>query len=161
MDPRKLVPNVKDFVPNPKDFAKELYDFLMKSNLLSLALAVVIGTGVTKVVNSIVGDLIMPVVAIITPKGDWRAMVWEFWRFKFTLGNFLGNLLDFLILATIVFFITKMLVRQSPPPPTKTCPACKEAINPDATRCKFCTSELAAPAPAPAPATLSEPPKPV
>lgn len=130
------------FVPNPKDFAKEFRDFLMKSNLLSLALAVVIGAGVSKVVNSIVGDLIMPIVGVITPKGDWRTFTVGFWRFNWTLGNFLGVLLDFLIVAAIVFMITKALVKQAAPPPTKICPACKEGVNPEATRCKFCTSEL-------------------
>jgi large conductance mechanosensitive channel len=52
------------------------------------------------------------------------------------------------IIAGIVFFITKSLVRSAPPPPTKTCPACKEGIHPEATRCRFCTAEQPAP-PAP------------
>jgi large conductance mechanosensitive channel len=139
-----LMPNIDPtkFVPNPRDFVKEFRDFLLKSNLLSLALAVVIGTGVTKVVNSIVADIIMPVVGVLTPTGDWRALRGGFWRFNWTYGNFLGTLLDFLILASIVFVITKALVKQAPPPPTKICPACKEGVNPEASRCKFCTSEL-------------------
>ena len=135
--------DTKNLVPNPKDIAKEFRDFLLKSNLLSLALAVVIGTGITKVVNSIVGDLIMPVIGALTPKGDWRAWTAGFWKFHWTLGNFLGTLMDFLILALIVFLITKSLVRQMPPPQTKVCGACKEGNHPEATRCKFCTSELA------------------
>lgn len=134
IDPKKLV-------PNPRDFVKEFRDFLLKSNLLSLALAVVIGTGVTKVVNSIVADLIMPIVGVLTPTGNWRTLTGGFWRFNWTYGNFLGTLLDFLILAAIVFVITKALVKQAPPPPTKVCGACKEAIHPEARRCKFCTSE--------------------
>jgi large conductance mechanosensitive channel len=139
IDPKKLV-------PNPRNFAKEFLDFLLKSNLVSLALAFVIGTGVTKVVNSIVGDLIMPIVGVLTPKGDWRGWTAGFWKFHWTLGSFLGTLLDFVILATIVFLITKALVRQAPPPPTKTCPACREPNHLEATRCKWCTSELPIPA---------------
>ncbi|HXX93287.1 MAG TPA: large conductance mechanosensitive channel protein MscL [Planctomycetota bacterium] len=134
--------DVKNIVPNPRDFIKELRDFLLKSNLLSLALAVVIGTGVTKVVNSIVADLIMPIVGVLTPQGDWRLMTLSVWKIHWTLGSFLGTLLDFAILATIVFLITKVFIKQTPPAPTKPCPACKEAVHPEATRCKFCTSEI-------------------
>jgi large conductance mechanosensitive channel len=47
-----------------------------------------------------------------------------------------------MIIATVVFIITKMFVKQAPPPPSKPCPACKEGNHPEATRCKFCTSEL-------------------
>ena len=142
---------LKKFVPNPKDVAKEFRDFLLKSNLLSLALAVVIGTGVTKVVNSIVADLIMPIVGRLTPTGDWRNMKNGFWGITWTYGNFLGTLLDFLILAAMVFLITKALVRQMPPPQTKVCIACKEGNHPEATRCKFCTSDLPAAVPPAAP----------
>jgi len=111
-----------------RNFTKEFRDFLLKTNLLSLALAVVIGGAVTKMIGSIVGDLIMPVVGVITPKGNWRELTWGFWRFNWTYGNFLGHLLDFVIIAVIVFIITKSVIRNAPPPPTKVCPACKEDV---------------------------------
>jgi large conductance mechanosensitive channel len=135
-----------------RNFTKEFRDFLLKTNLLSLALAVVIGGAVTKIIGSIVADLIMPVVGVLTPQGNWRGLTWGFWRFNWTYGNFLGHLLDFLIIAGIVFIITKAVIRNAPPPPSKVCAACKESIHPEATRCKFCTSEqppLPPPAPAP------------
>ena len=135
-----------------RDFAKEFRDFLLKSNMLTLALAVVIGTAVTKVVQSIVGDLIMPIVGVLTPSGNWRTLTGGFWRFNWTYGNFLGNLLDFSIIALIVFVITKWFVKGAPAAPTKVCPACKEGIHLEATRCKFCTSEQPALPPPPAPA---------
>ena len=119
--------------------------------MFALAMGVVIGAAVTKVVNSVVGDLIMPVIGILTPAGDWRQLKLGYGRLQFTVGNFLGTMLDFLIIATVVFLITKMFVKQAPPPPTKVCPACKEGIHPDATKCKWCTAEqpvMAAPKPA-------------
>lgn len=135
-------------IPNPAakaaSFAKEFREFLFKNNVLSLALGVVIGGAVSKVVNSMVADLIMPVVGVVTPAGDWRSFRLSFWRFNFTVGNFLGQLLDFIIIGLVVFLVTKAFMRASQPPPappTKVCDACKESIHPDATRCKFCTTE--------------------
>jgi large conductance mechanosensitive channel len=85
----------------------------------------------------------------VTPAGDWRALKGGFWRFNWTYGNFLGTVVDFLIIGFVVFLVTKAFVRQAvppPPAPTKTCPACREGIHPEATRCKFCTSEQPKPA---------------
>jgi large conductance mechanosensitive channel len=132
----------------PKRYAREFREFLLRTNMFSLAMGVVIGAAVGKVVSSIVGDLIMPVVGILTPAGDWRQVKVGYGRLQFTVGNLMGNLLDFMIIAVVVFLITKAFMKQAPPPPTKTCPACKEGNHPDATRCKWCTSDLP-PAPAP------------
>lgn len=134
----------------PKRYANEFREFLLKTNMFSLAMGVVIGTAVTKVVNSIVGDLIMPVIGILTPEGNWRAVRIGYGRLQFTVGSFMGTLLDFMIIAVVVFVITKMFVKQQPPPPTKICNACKEGNHPEATRCKWCTSDLS-PAAAPTP----------
>ena len=56
----------------------------------------------------------------------------------------MGTVLDFVIIACVVFLITKMFVKQAPPPPTKVCSACKEGNHPDATKCKWCCSDLPA-----------------
>jgi len=135
--------DIKAFVPNvdPKKYAQEFREFLLKSNMFSLAMGVVIGAAVGKVVAAIVEDLVMPIVGVLTPAGDWRTFKIGFWRFNWTVGHFIGVVVDFLVIATIVFLITKAFVKQAPPPPSKTCPACKESINPEATKCKFCTSE--------------------
>ena len=146
VDPKDLIAKVE-----PRRYAREFREFLLKTNMFALAMGVVIGAAVTKVVTAIVDDLVMPIVGVLTPSGDWRAIKVGFWRFNWTIGHFAGTVLDFMIIATVVFLITKMFVKQAPPPPTKICPACKEAIHPEATKCKFCTADQA-PVAAPKPA---------
>jgi large conductance mechanosensitive channel len=124
-----------------RNLAKDFREFLFKTNVFSLALGVVIGGAVGGVVKALVDDIIMPIVGAIDTKGSWRELTLSFWRFKFTYGHLLGVLLDFSIVAVIVFLVTKAFLRSTPPPPTKICPACKEGILPEATRCKWCTSE--------------------
>lgn len=89
--------------------------FLLKHGVLALAIAVVMGGAVTKLVASIVADLIMPIVGAAVPGGNWRAAVWQVGNIKFGLGNFLGATLDFLIVAFVVFMLTKALIRETPP----------------------------------------------
>lgn len=127
---------------NPIDFAKQFRDFLLKTNMLALALAVVIGAAVNDVVNSIVKDVLGTVFDVLTPKAGWNALTWDVWRFRFKFGDLIQNLIKFIIVSGVVFLITKAFIRTAPPPPTKICPACKEGNHPEATRCKFCTSEL-------------------
>jgi large conductance mechanosensitive channel len=130
---------------DPKNLGKEFREFLLKTNMFAMAMGVVIGGAVSKVVNAIVSDLIMPFVGVVTPAGNWRSINVGFWRFNFPIGDLMGTVLDFLIIATVVFVITKAFVKnQVPPPPapTKPCPKCMEAIHPDAKRCKYCTSDL-------------------
>lgn len=145
VDTKNLISKVE-----PGRYAREFREFLLKTNMFSLAMGVVIGTAVTKVVASIVGDLIMPIIGILSPEGSWRTVRVGYGKLQFTVGNFAGTLLDFIIIATVVFLITKMFVKQAPPPPTKICPACKEGIHPDATRCKWCTADQPAAPAAPA-----------
>lgn len=140
VDTKNLISKVE-----PGRYAREFREFLLKTNMFSLAMGVVIGTAVTKVVASIVGDLIMPIIGILSPEGSWRTVRVGYGKLQFTIGNFLGTLLDFMIIAVVVFMITKMFVKQAPPPPTRICGACKEGNHPEATRCKWCTSDLPAP----------------
>jgi large conductance mechanosensitive channel len=137
------MPDIKAFVPNvdPRKYAAEFREFLLKSNMFALAMGVVIGAAVKDVVTSVVGDLVMPVVGVLTPQGNWRLLTVGFWKFNWTIGHFLGTMVDFTIIACVVFFVTKAFVKQAPPPPSKTCGACKEGIHPEATKCKFCCSE--------------------
>lgn len=124
--------------------AGEFREFLLKQNALALAVGVVIGAAIGKVVSGLVEDLIMPILGLFLPGGDWRSA-------QFTLagnnaikyGDFVGRLVDFAIVAAVVFLIVKALVKQPPPPVTKPCPECLETIPKEARRCRACSSVVA------------------
>jgi large conductance mechanosensitive channel len=123
----------------------EFRQFLLKNNVTALAIGFILGAAVGKVVTALVTDFIMPLVGIITPSGEWRQITYEAAGAKFLVGDFLGVVVDFVIIALVVFLAAKSLLKPEPEPPapaTKDCPACKEAIAAAATRCKFCTSAV-------------------
>lgn len=131
---------------------REFVEFLTKTNALALAVAVIMGAAIGKVVSSVVGDLLMPVVGLFVGGGEWRA-----WSIPLktapdgkvlsalAVGSFLGVVVDFAIIALFVFVITKALLKERPAPPgpaMKTCGACGESILARATRCRYCTSSV-------------------
>jgi len=138
-----------------KSFWGELKGFALKGNVVDLAVAVVIGGAFGKIVSALVADVIMPIVALALPSGDWRAhgvvlrhaadpkndviLKW---------GDLIGAVLDFAVVALVLFVVIDKLLRsrQKPAQPTtKACPFCLETIPKAATRCRACTSELALP----------------
>jgi large conductance mechanosensitive channel len=128
--------------PNPLKLSvvDEFKAFLLKHGVIGMAVGVVIGAAVGKVVKALVDNFIMPIVGLLTPTGEWRALKVGI----FGVGDFAGNVLDFIIVSFVVFMIIKNLIKEAPPPPTKMCPKCCEGVPVQATRCKFCTSEIAA-----------------
>lgn len=125
---------------------KEFREFLLKQNALALAIAVVIGGAIGKVVSGVVDDLIMPLVGVILPGGEWRTLELQIHGGNaIKYGDLLGRLVDFVIVALVVFAITKALLNKAPPPAnTKTCGECLELVPLAAKRCRACTSPLAA-----------------
>jgi large conductance mechanosensitive channel len=132
----------------------EFKSFLTKSNALALAIGVIIGGATGKVVTALVDDLLMPPIGLVMPKGDWRDAQVVLSRGtdaegKETVnavkyGHFLGSVVDFTIMAFVVFILTKSLLPKEPiPPPTKVCSECLESIPESARRCRACTAELA------------------
>ena len=131
---------------------KGFKDFILKNNVLALAVAVIVGGAVGKVVSSLAADLIMPLISLVLPSGEWRASRLVLSRTvgadgketvnALNYGTFFGNVVDFLIIALVVYMLTKALIKEAPAAPSKTCPRCKETVAADATRCKFCTSEI-------------------
>ena len=127
-------------------------EFLLKNNVLALTIAVIVGGAVGKVVSSLAADLIMPLISVILPSGEWRAAKLVISRRigpdgkeavnALNYGTFFGNVVDFLIVAFIVYLLTKAVIKEAPAPPTKACPRCKEAVAVDASKCKFCTSDI-------------------
>jgi large conductance mechanosensitive channel len=117
-------------------------EFLLKNNVLALAVAVIVGGAVGKVVTSLAQDIIMPMVSPMLPSGEWRTAQLTIGKAAIKWGSFLGNTIDFVIIAFIVYLMTKALIKEAPPPPSKTCVRCKESVAVDATKCKFCTADI-------------------
>ena len=128
----------------------EFRGFLVKSNALALAIGVIIGAALGAVVNSLVNDIIMPPIGyalggvdfaslkIVKPAvgGDPTTEV------AIRYGLFINAVIAFVIIAFVVWQISRNLVKEPPADEVKTCPYCKEANALDATKCKACTSEI-------------------
>ena len=123
---------------------KEFKAFLIKENVLALAIAVVVGGALNTLVTAMVEDFIMPVVAATTPDpSSWQTAEVP-GPIPFKVGHFGAALLNFLIVGFVAWRISKAFIRPSPSvaPATKPCPFCKMAIDATATRCSHCTSQL-------------------
>ncbi|NOT33047.1 MAG: large conductance mechanosensitive channel protein MscL [Candidatus Eisenbacteria bacterium] len=131
----------------------EFRSFLTKSNALALAIGVIIGGAVGKVVGSLVDNILMPLIGLALPGGAWRetkvvlkANPDGSAAAALGVGPLLGSVVDFVIIAFVVFMIGRALIKPDPPAaaaaPTKVCPACKESIAVDASRCRACTSPV-------------------
>ena len=90
------------------DFA----DFLKKYQVIGLAVAFIIGAASTKLVTAVANDLVMPIVGALVPGGDWRAATLQVGPVKFLIGDFVGALIDFLIIALVVFVMVKFVMRE-------------------------------------------------
>jgi large conductance mechanosensitive channel len=127
--------------------------FLLRGNVVDLAVAVVVGAAFGAVVSALVQDLLTPLIAAIGGKPDFSQLSFTLNKSTFHYGSFINALISFLIIATAVFFFVVVPVnaliarsrRQHPPDPTtRKCPRCLSEIPIGATRCAFCTSEVAA-----------------
>lgn len=121
--------------------------FMLKQNILALAIAVVVGTALNELVQALVADFIMPIVTVAMPGGAWRAMEWEVGPFRFLVGHFLWALLNFLIIGLVAWRLSKVFIRPPKPdekPATRPCPYCKQVVDATATKCAYCTSEISA-----------------
>jgi large conductance mechanosensitive channel len=113
--------------------------FLLKQNVMSLAIAVVIGTALNTLVKALVDDFIMPVVAAFGPGSDWKTATWDVGRVQFGVGDFLAALLNFVIIGFVAWRLSKLFIADVP---TRTCQFCRMAVDLGATRCPHCTSDL-------------------
>ncbi len=138
-------------------FFADFKTFAFKGNMVDLAVGVVIGAAFGKIVTALVQDVIMPVVSLLLPSGNWRESGFVLRHAEnvkddviLKYGDLAGNILDFLIVALVLFIVVGKIVkgaeaRLSKPAEavTKECPFCCEVIPIKAKRCKACTSELA------------------
>lgn len=126
---------------------REFKAFLLKQNILALALAVVVGTATNDLVQAFVRDFIMPIVQAITPTDAWREATLQIGPVGFLIGDFAAVLLNFVIVGFVAWRFTKMFIKPPPPdekPTMKKCGFCKMEVDADASRCAYCTSQLAA-----------------
>jgi len=92
-------------------FKEEFLLFLKQYQVIGLAVAFVIGTAATAMVNALVKDIIMPVVSVLTPGGQWQTAVLAVGPINLLAGDFLSAVLDFLIIALVVFFLVKYVMK--------------------------------------------------
>jgi large conductance mechanosensitive channel len=94
-----------------KGFIEEFSEFLRKYQVIGLAVAFIIGAAATKMVTAMVNDIIMPIIAVVIPGGDWRTTVVQAGPVKFLVGDFVGALIDFAIIALVIFLIVKFIMK--------------------------------------------------
>ena len=132
---------------------KEFREFILRGNLVELAVAVVIGTAFAAVVSAFVADLITPLIAAVGGEQDFSGLMFEINDSTFRYGDFINALLTFVIIAAVVFFfvvkpVNALMARHATEPDvereTRECPACLSNIPVGARRCAFCTEELSA-----------------
>jgi large conductance mechanosensitive channel len=132
---------------------KGFREFILRGNLVDLAVAVVIGTAFGAVVTSLVEDMITPLIAAVGGEPDFSALSFTVNGSEFRYGEFLNALLSFLLIAAVIYFlvlrpVSALLERVRSEPPvaeeTRQCPECLSAIPTAARRCAFCTAEVGA-----------------
>ncbi len=123
---------------------RDFKNFLMKDNFIALAIAVVLGAAVGKVVQAVVDDFIMPIVGAAAPAGEWQKATFDIGTIKFGIGDFASVLINFIIVAFVVWRIARLIEKPAPAGiPMKQCQFCRMEIDAAAVRCAHCTSQLA------------------
>jgi large conductance mechanosensitive channel len=131
---------------------KGFKQFLLRGNVVDLAVGVVIGAAFGAVVTSLVKNLLTPFIAVIAKQPDFSNLSFTINSTKFLYGEFINSLLSFLVIGTAVYFFVVLPIngliaraRRSPAPPdstTRKCPECLSQVPIDARKCAFCTSAL-------------------
>lgn len=129
---------------------RDFQAFLFKTNALALAIGVIIGAALGTVVSSLVDDVIMPPIGLLLGGVDFGSLhivmrqgATPEQTVAIRYGTFINSVITFVVIAFVVYLISKRFIPPEPAPAeTRTCPFCREPVSVDATRCKFCTSEL-------------------
>lgn len=131
---------------------KDFKQFIMRGNVVDLAVAVVIGAAFGAIVTALVKDLVTPLIAAIGGQPDFSNLTFTVNKSKFMYGDFINAIVSFLLIAAVIFFfvvqpLNKLQQRaarnKKPEDPTeKKCPECLSTIPKAATRCAFCASKV-------------------
>lgn len=135
-----------------KQIVKEFKEFIMRGNVIDLAVGVIIGGAFQAIVNSLVNDIINPLLSIFLKDIDFSSLTLNILNAKIAYGSLINAIITFLINGIVIFFIIKAIntaasLKKAPEaveeaPVTKVCPYCFSEIHIDATRCPHCTSQL-------------------
>lgn len=142
-----------------RKFLHDFRDFAIKGNIMDLAVGVIIGTAFTAIVNSLVKDIFMPLLSLLTQGLDFSALVIPLGEGEgaamLSYGSFIQAVINFVLIAFVVFLFVRTLAKtrekleslkkkepEPPKPEKRLCPFCRMEIAPDATRCPHCTSML-------------------
>lgn len=134
-----------------KQMLGEFKDFAFKGNMVDLAVAVVLGAAFKTVIDTVVSDIIMPLISVVTPGKGHTYESWILWRFP--VGHLIAVVINFILVALAVFFVVVKLLgavvkaasrKPATPeePTTKECPLCLSVIPIRATKCAHCTADL-------------------
>jgi large conductance mechanosensitive channel len=132
---------------------KEYKQFVLRGNVVDLAVAVVIGVAFGAVITSLVTNIITPIIAAIFGQPDFSGLSFTLNGSEILYGAFLNSVIGFLIIVTAIFFLvvkpinammSRMRTEPTPDPLTGKCPFCLSEVQIGATRCPFCTQEISA-----------------
>jgi large conductance mechanosensitive channel len=128
---------------------KGFKQFLLRGNLVELAVAVVIGVAFSALIAALVKDLITPLIAAIGGKPDFSQLYFRANKSKFAYGDFINAVISFIIIAAVVYFlvllpVSKLLefTRRNEEVTERECPECLSEVPKAARRCKYCTAQL-------------------
>ena len=160
-----MTEKIKNVAGKSKGFATEFREFIMRGNVMDMAIGVIIGGAFQKIISSLVDDIIVPLISILTGGIDFNNMfvcldgnsyatleaAKEAGAVTLNYGTFITVVINFLLMALVIFCLVKSMNKVADkfakeeaeaPATTKICPRCKSEINIEATRCPHCTSEL-------------------
>lgn len=136
-----------------KSFMKEFKEFVARGNVMDMAVGIIIGGAFTAIVTSLVNDILMPVLSLLTGGFDFSSLCIVLGEGEgaatLNYGAFIAAIINFLLIAVVIFMLIKAINKLSKkkdkeptPATTKECPFCKEQVALQATRCPHCTSEI-------------------
>ena len=133
-----------------RNFISEFKDFAMKGNVMDMAVGIIIGSAFTGIVTSLVDNILSPLIGLLT-RGNFDGLSVEFFGVTLKYGSFIMAVINFLIVAFVLFVIIKAMNKakslgqkqeEEAEPEVKECPYCMSEIPVKATRCPHCTSQL-------------------
>jgi large conductance mechanosensitive channel len=135
-----------------KGIVTEFKEFILRGNVVELAVAVAVGAAFTAVVNSFVKDLVTPLIGAVFGKTDFSTLTFTINKSKFLYGSFINNVITFLVVAAVIFFLVvkpmnylterRRRGQGDEESDERACPECLSSIPKAATRCAFCTAQV-------------------